>query len=49
MGFAAATIEALFEQADFGFEVGDALLQFGFALLETVGPVGLALSEEVFE
>ncbi|MCI0464333.1 MAG: hypothetical protein L0Z62_45950 [Gemmataceae bacterium] len=48
MGCAAAAVEALLEQADFGFEVGEALLQLGLALLEPVRTVGLALGEEVF-
>ena len=49
MGFATAAVEALFEQAYFGFEFGDALLRFVLALLQACGKAGVALSELFFE
>jgi hypothetical protein len=45
MGFATAAVEALLEQADFGFEFGDALVEFAVALLQAGGAVGLAGGE----
>src|SRR5262249_16070623 len=49
MGFARAAVEALFEQADFGFEVGEALLEFGFAVPQAGGRVGLGLGGVLLE
>jgi hypothetical protein len=49
MGFATASVESLFEQADFGLEFVDALLQLVLELLPLGGKVGLALGEEFFE
>src|SRR4051812_32799128 len=45
MAFATTAVKALFEQAYFGLEFIDALLQFAFALLQTSGKIGLALRE----
>ena len=43
MGFAAVAVEALLEQADFGLEVGEALLAFDVALRQAGLQVALAL------
>jgi hypothetical protein len=49
MAFATAAVEALFEQADFGFEVGDALQEFVLVALLTGCQGGLVLGELCFE
>jgi hypothetical protein len=49
MAFAAAAVEALFEQADFGLEVGNVLLELAAALLQAAFAVGLALGELLLE
>jgi hypothetical protein len=43
VGFVAAAVEAVFEQAHLGFEVGETLLQFGFALRDARLSGGLRL------
>ena len=43
--FARAAVEALFEQAHFGFEIVDTLLQLGFTLLQAGGGSGLGLGQ----
>jgi hypothetical protein len=49
MPFATAAIEPLFEQADFGFQFVNTLLELLFALLETCRRVRLGLGQELFE
>src|SRR5205807_5856330 len=49
LAFAAAAVEALFEQADFGLEVGDLLLDRAAALLQAGLAVGLALGKLFLE
>jgi hypothetical protein len=51
MGLATAAVEALLEQAYLGLEVGETLLQFGFALLDAGRGlrVGVGVGELLFE
>src|SRR5262245_61143976 len=49
MGFTFAAVEALFEQADFGFEFGDALLALLVASLPARVAVGLAVGQLFLE
>jgi len=49
MRFATAAVETLFEQAHFGFEFGEALLEFRFALLQACGGAGLVVGQLFFE
>jgi hypothetical protein len=49
MGFVATAVEAVFEQTHFGFEVGEALLQFGFAVRDACLSGGLRLGVGVGE
>ena len=49
MGLATFAVEALFEQADFGFEFIDTLLALVVALLEPRFKLRLALQEELLE
>jgi hypothetical protein len=49
VGLTTAAVEALFEQADFGLQLGDALQEFGFALLLAACQGDLVLRELFFE
>src|SRR5439155_15034983 len=49
MAFVAAAVQALFEQADFGFEFVDALLQLALALLPARLPVEVPLGEALLQ
>jgi hypothetical protein len=49
MGFAAAAVEALFEQADFGFQFGGVLLVFAVPLREAGVARGVAVGQLFLE
>lgn len=49
MSFATLAVKALLEQAHFGFEGGDALVELGLKLLDTGVEIGAALGELLLE